>query len=109
MTEAATQGNATTFTQIITMTVKVEEEQRFLDAARRGVEIVQAREPGVLLYVLTRHPDRPHTFVWLERYVDEAARTNHGTTSHVQELLPIVMSCLAEPPERLVLEQIAPS
>jgi quinol monooxygenase YgiN len=109
VTEAAAQGDASTFTQLITMTVKPEEEQRFLETARRGVELVQANEPRVLLYVLTRHPDRAHTFVWVERYADEAAREHHGSMSYMAELLSVVRDCLAAPPERLVLEQLEPA
>jgi len=109
MTDPTSQGNAATFTQLITMEIKPEEEQRFLETAHRGVELVQANEPGVVLYVLTRHPDRPHTFVWLERYENEAARELHGSTEYMPELLTVVRECLASPPERLVLEQLEPA
>jgi quinol monooxygenase YgiN len=109
MTETTTQGNARTFTQLITMTIKPEEERRFLETAHRGVELVQASEPDTLLYVLTRHPERPHTFVWIERYADEVAARAHGAMEYMPDLLSVVRACLAGPPERLVLEQLEPA
>lgn len=44
-------------------------------------EKVHANEPGTLLYVLTKHPDEPHTYLWIERYRDQTAlRSSPGSS-----------------------------
>lgn len=93
---------------IATMTIKPECEAEFLSAAREFVPWVQANEPGTLLYVLTRHPSREHTFVWLERFRDEAAVDDHRKSEQFAAFLPRVRECLAAPTEGLRLEQVIP-
>lgn len=107
MTDTAGQGNSGVFTQLITMTVKPEREAQFLETARRAIDLVQENEPWVLLYVLTKHPDKPNTYVWLERYADEAASKRHSEMSYMPELLASVRECV-DGAERLVLEQTLP-
>ena len=108
MTDETGQGNSNVFTQLITMTIKPEREADFLETARRAIELVEANESWTSLYVLTRHPDRPHTYVWLERYADEAASQKHGNMSYMPELLASVRECVSGV-ERLVLEQTLPA
>lgn len=56
-------GNSEVVTLIVTMALKPEYEQEFLDLASRTVNKVHVNQPGALLYVLTRHPTEPHTYL----------------------------------------------
>ena len=47
--------------------------------ARAFADLVYANEPGTLLYVLTKHPTREHTYVWVERYRNAVAAERHRT------------------------------
>ena len=46
---------------------------------------VRADEPGCLLYTLSQGEDKS-SFVFMERYVDEAALAFHRTTEHFKTL-----------------------
>ncbi len=46
---------------------------------------VNAKEPGCRLYILTRSAS-PQTYVFLERYDDQAASDAHVASEHFREL-----------------------
>ena len=73
----AGQGGPQAITLVVTMSIKPEYVEEFLALARGFADNVYANEPGVLTYVLTKHPSLPHTYVWVERYSDAAALQQH--------------------------------
>jgi quinol monooxygenase YgiN len=101
-------GNASVITLVVTMTFKPENEQDFLDVAAKYAAFVHANEPGTVLYVLTKDPDEPHTYVWIERYADEAAIATKASKPEFQEALAKVKMWLAKPPVIKKLTQVVP-
>ena len=69
----ADHGTAGVLTAVVTMTVKPDREEDYLAFVTGVMETVHREEPDVLLYVMHRHPQLPHTFVWVERYASRAA------------------------------------
>jgi quinol monooxygenase YgiN len=70
---------------VATLKVKPGMEQEFETLARQLVEKVRAHEPGCTLYVLHR-AESAGTYVFMERYVDDAAFEAHRKTEHMQTL-----------------------
>lgn len=103
------QGDTDVVTQIVTMTIKPEDERTFLELAAGVIEKVQANEPDTLLYVLTEHPNEPHTYVWVERYPNEQALAAHGEAPYIVEALQQLPGWWAKPPELLKLGQVLPA
>ena len=104
---SANHGDARTITLVVTMEVKPEHEAGFLAFAREFATLVHANEPDVLVYALTKHPTRDSTYVWIERYRDEATLRNHGQTSYMAEVRPKLQAWLVGA-EALRLEQVIP-
>jgi quinol monooxygenase YgiN len=59
--------------------------------------------------VLTKHSSREHTYVWVERYRNEAAVEAHRTSPRMTEVLKVVRECLDGAPEVLKLQQVIPA
>jgi quinol monooxygenase YgiN len=106
---AAGHGGTDTITLVVTMAIKPEFEQDFLAVARAFARRVHAEEPGTLLYVLTKHPERDHTYVWVERYRDEVAFKTHAESLYMAEVLPKLAQYLDGRPELLRLSQVVPN
>ena len=70
---------------VATLKVKPGMEQAFEAAAKELVARVNASEPGCTLYAL-HHGEAPHTYVFMERYVDQAAVDAHRATEHFKTL-----------------------
>jgi quinol monooxygenase YgiN len=70
---------------VATITVKPGMEREFEAVARRLVAEVRAHEPGCTLYAL-HHGEAPGTYVFLERYVDQAAVEAHRAAPYFKEL-----------------------
>ena len=70
---------------VATLKVKPGMEAEFENVARQLVENVRAHEPGCTLYVLHR-AETSGTYVFMERYVDEAAFEAHRKTEHMRTL-----------------------
>ena len=70
---------------VATLKVKPGMEQAFETLARQLVEEVRAHEPGCTLYVLHR-AESAGTYVFMERYVDDAAFEAHRKTEHMRTL-----------------------
>jgi quinol monooxygenase YgiN len=66
--------------------VKAGAEQDFEAVAKDLVAKVNASEPGCRLYTLSRSNEAPQTYVFMERYVDQAAVDHHRSTDHYKEL-----------------------
>jgi quinol monooxygenase YgiN len=103
-------GNADVVTALVTMTLNPEYEQEFLDFAAYFAEKVHANEPGTLLYVLTKHPTEPHTYLWVERYRDQAAEQAHSEAPYFAEAISKIQdpAWWAKPGEVLLLTQVVP-
>jgi len=70
---------------VATLRVKPGMEREFEAVARELVTKVNAHEPGCKLYAL-HHGEAPGTYVFLERYVDQAAVDAHRATEHFKTL-----------------------
>ena len=65
--------------------VKPGMEKEFEAVAKELVAKVNANEPGCKLYAL-HHGEAPHTYVFMERYADQAAVDAHRATDHFKTL-----------------------
>jgi quinol monooxygenase YgiN len=70
---------------VATLKVKPGMEGPFEAVAKELVAKVNAHEPGCVLYALHR-AEAPHTYVFLERYVDQAAVDAHRATDYFKAL-----------------------
>ena len=70
---------------VATLKVKPGMEQAFEAVAKELVAKVNANEPGCALYALHRG-EVPHTYVFLERYIDQSAVDAHRTTDYFKNL-----------------------
>jgi len=70
---------------VATLKVKPGMEQEFETLATQLVSQVRGHEPGCTLYVLHR-AETPGTYVFMERYVDDAAFEAHRKTAHMQTI-----------------------
>jgi len=68
-----------------TRKVKPGMEQPFEAVAKELVAKVNANEPGCGLYAL-HHGEQPNTYVFMERYADQAAVDAHRATDHYKAL-----------------------
>jgi quinol monooxygenase YgiN len=74
---------------VATLRVKPGMEQAFEAVAKELVAKVNANEPGCTLYALhrpTEGADTPSTYVFMERYVDQAAVDAHRASEHFKAL-----------------------
>lgn len=106
--QAAQHGYEGVVSLVVTMTVKPESEQEFLEVCRAFAAYVHTHYAGVLLYTLNKDPKLEHTYVWIERYVDEEAIRNKAATPEYKAAVSKVMPLLAKPPEGRRLVQVVP-
>lgn len=67
------------------LTIKPGTEKEFEAVAKELVAKVQAGEPGCKLYVLHKS-ETPNVYVFMERYVDQAAVEAHRATDYFKAL-----------------------
>jgi len=91
---------------LVTMTFLPEHEEAFLELATSVVEQVRANEPGTLLYMLTKDPERDHTYVWIERYRDQQALDVHSESPYMADALAQLPGWGSSPPEVLQLREV---
>jgi quinol monooxygenase YgiN len=72
---------------IATLKVKPGMEEEFEAEAKLLVAKINANEPGCKLYTLNRGPT-PQSYVFIERYIDQAAIDFHRGTRHYKEVGP---------------------
>ena len=70
---------------VATLKVKPGMEKQFEAVAKELVAKVNANEPGCKLYAL-HTAEAPGTYVFMERYVDQAAVEAHRATEHFKTL-----------------------
>ena len=70
---------------VATIRVKPGMDKEFEAVAKELVAKVNANEPGCTLYAL-HHAETPNTYVFMERYTDQAAVDAHRATDHFKTL-----------------------
>jgi len=80
---------------IAKLTVKAGMEDEFEKHAKVLVASVNANEPDCLLYEL--YKDDENTYVFMEKYTDQAALKTHGQTEYFQAAQAPLGACLAGP------------
>ena len=70
---------------VATLKVKAGMDKQFEAVAKELMAKVNAGEPGCKLYAL-HHGEAPNTYVFMERYVDQAAVEAHRATEHFKTL-----------------------
>ncbi|MGH7821340.1 MAG: putative quinol monooxygenase [Candidatus Binatia bacterium] len=90
---------------VATVKVKPGAGPQFEALAKELVAKVRANEPGCKLYALCRG-EAPDTYLFLERYVDEAAVAAHRQTEHFRAIGRKMGEFMAGPPELLRLTEV---
>lgn len=70
---------------VATLKIKPGKEQDFEAVAKELVAKVNANEPGCKLYAL-HHSETPGTYIFMERYVDQAAVEAHRASDYFKTL-----------------------
>ena len=70
---------------VATLKIKPGMEQPFEAVAKELVAKVNANEPGCRLYAL-HHGEQPNTYIFMERYADQAAVEAHRATDYFKAL-----------------------
>ena len=83
---------------VATIKVKSGAGAQFEALAKELVAKVRANEPGCKLYALHR-AEAPDTYVFLERYVDQAAVEAHRQTDYFKSIGRSMGQFMAGPPE----------
>jgi len=90
---------------VATIKVKPGAGAQFEAAAKELVSKVRANEPGCKLYALHR-AESPDTYVFLERYVDDAAVEAHRQTDYFKSIGRKMGEFMAGRPELLRLIEV---
>ncbi|HEY4056972.1 MAG TPA: antibiotic biosynthesis monooxygenase [Kofleriaceae bacterium] len=105
-------GNGDVVTLFITVTIKPELEETYLQFMRDYAKTMEANEPeGSVLYCLLRELGEgkpPHTFVMLQRYASRAAYDQHFVKPYRHEALAKLQTMVSQPPDFRVFEQMVP-
>jgi quinol monooxygenase YgiN len=89
---------------VATLKIKEGSGNDFEAVAGQLVEKVNANEDGVVYYDLYKEDDT--TYIFLERYKDEAAQAAHGQTEYFKELGAKMGAFMAGAPEVKVLQSV---
>lgn len=93
---------------MVTIPIQPGKEAEFEAAMREFIPIVKAKEPGCLVYSLTRANDGPaNEFVMMEQYASQADLDAHNATPHFQALIAKIGGLLAGPPRTVNLTILA--
>ncbi|MDZ4165714.1 MAG: putative quinol monooxygenase [Smithellaceae bacterium] len=68
---------------------------------------VRAKEEGTLIYILHRAANDPGTFLFYEKYTDQAAFIHHSATPHFKELFAAIGPLLEGKPSIETYEELA--
>ncbi len=78
---------------------------QFESVAKELIAAVRANEPGCKLYVLHR-AEAADTYVFLERYVDQAAIDAHRQTDHMKTIGKRMGEFMAARPTLMMLTEV---
>lgn len=84
------------FDVLVTQRVIPGKEQEFEALVRQLEANTLANDPGCLRYEWYRSAE-PHTYVLIERWMDQAAAQAHLKAAHMTALLPKIRECVPEP------------
>ena len=90
---------------VATLKIKPGMEKQFEAVAKELVAKVNASEPGCKLYAL-HTGETAGTYVFMERYVDQAAVEAHRATEHFKSLGRKMGECMDGRPEVLRLREV---
>ena len=90
---------------VATLKIKAGMEKQFEAVAKELVAKVNASEPGCKLYAL-HHGEAANTYVFMERYVDQAAVEAHRATEHFKTLGRKMGEFMDGRPEVLRLKEV---
>lgn len=93
------------FVLVVRMQAKEGEEERAVALMRELAEETR-KEPGCELYIPTRDPEDPRSFLFYEQYRDQAAFEAHGASEHFQRLAAGELFGLMESRERTFYETL---
>jgi autoinducer 2-degrading protein len=93
----------------VTIQVKPEHVQEFVEVARHDAEHSERDELGCLRFDVAQDRDDPHRFYFYEVYRDAAALEAHRQTPHFKHYLEKSQGWLAAPPERRFGTSIVPA
>lgn len=92
-------------TVIATLRVKEGQEQEFEALASEMMKAVNENEEGCLYYQAHRTDD-PQSYIFIERYKDEAAAEAHRGSDHYRSIGARMGAHMAGRPEIQILHQI---
>ena len=90
---------------VATIKTKPGQGAAFEEVASALAREVNANEPGCLLYIFYR-ADEADTYVFMERYQDEAAVEAHRAAPHFKELGRKLGDYLAGKPDVQVMQEV---
>lgn len=90
---------------VATIKVKPGQGAEFEAVAKEMAAAVTANEPGCHFYVLCRS-ETPDTYVFLERYADQAAVEAHRASAHFKEIGRRMGPFMDGRPEIMRLEEV---
>lgn len=94
---------------VATYSAKPGQGEAVLAALRRMAPLVQAQEPGCVLYQVSRAQDHPERFLLYEQYTDEATLLAHRETPHFKEIIEGTVVPLLERRDRELYTLVVPS
>lgn len=83
---------------IAKLDVKPDMDAAFREHAAALAAQVNAHEDGCTLYELFKAKEG-NSYVFMEKYVDQAALTAHGQTDYFKAAQPLLGACLAAAPD----------
>ena len=90
---------------IATLKIKDGHQAQFEEIAKKLVAAVNANEPGCKLYTLNQGDD-PLTYVFMERYDDQAAVEAHRKSEHFRTLGRAMGEHMDGPPQIVRLKEV---
>ena len=79
---------------IATLNVAEGKEAEFERLQTELSEISHEKEPGLLVYDVIRHTERPNTYVVYARFKDQAAFEFHQEADFHHRLVPPILACV---------------
>jgi autoinducer 2-degrading protein len=92
----------------VTLKVKPELRQRFLEAVEDDAVSSVRDEPGCIDFQVLQDQTDPDTYYFFEVYRDEEAFRAHGQTPHFHRWRAASQEVLQEPTTRLSLTRVVP-
>jgi quinol monooxygenase YgiN len=93
-------------TVIARLKAKAGSDAAFRQAADKMIAHVTTNEPQTLTYILHRSTADPNEFVFYERYGDQAALAEHGSSEAMQQFFAAVGGLLDGRPEITLYEEL---